>query len=117
MIAVGATTSSNAKASYSNYGSPYVDLGAPGSSILSTTNDGGYGYKSGTSMATPFVSAAVALVLQKCPSISNGDPNGSSIKDKVMSLLQSTASPVIPGLGASLLQAGAATASSVACPA
>jgi subtilisin family serine protease len=120
VIAVGATTSANAMASYSNFGSPYVDLGAPGSSVLSTLNGPGissYGYKSGTSMATPFVSAAAALVLQKCPAITNGNPNGGSVKDKVMSLLQSTASPVIPGMGASLVQAGAATASTVACPA
>lgn len=121
VIAVGATTSSNAKASYSNYGAPFVDLGAPGSLILSTYKDsagqpanGAYATLSGTSMATPLVAAAVGLVLQRCPAITNGPATGSSVGDKVLALLQSTASPVIPGLGASLLQAGAATAAS--CP-
>jgi subtilisin family serine protease len=70
---------------------------------------------SGTSMATPYVSAVVALVLQHCPAIANGAPNGSSVADKVLTVLQSTASPVIAGLGASLVQAGAATAAP--CPA
>jgi hypothetical protein len=65
-------------------------------------------------MSSPFVSAVVALVLQHCPAISNGSVNGSSRADKVLSLLQSTASPVIPGMGASLVQAGAAAAA--ACP-
>jgi serine protease len=116
VIAVGSTTSTNAKSSFSNWGRPFVDVGAPGSSILSTYKPGPntYGTLSGTSMATPHVSAVVALVLQHCPAIVNGPVNGASVADKVLTLLQSTASPIIPGLGASLVQAGAATAA--ACP-
>lgn len=114
VISVGATTSTNAKAGYSNWGSPFVDIGAPGSSIVSTYKDGSYTTMSGTSMSSPFVSAAVALVLQHCPAIANGVANGSSRADKVLTVLQSTANPVIPGLGASLLQAGSAAAA--ACP-
>ncbi|HVL38452.1 MAG TPA: S8 family peptidase, partial [Fimbriimonadaceae bacterium] len=60
-IAVGASESNDARASYSNYGS-WVDVAAPGSSILSTTRGGGYGYMSGTSMATPHVAGQAALV-------------------------------------------------------
>ena len=41
MIAVGATDKSDAKASFSNYGSSWVDVAAPGISILSTTVNGG----------------------------------------------------------------------------
>ena len=60
-IAVGATDAGNNHPSFSNVGS-YLDLSAPGVSILSTTNDGSYGNKTGTSMATPYVAAAAAIV-------------------------------------------------------
>lgn len=53
---------------FSNYGS-IVDIAAPGSDILSSVPGGGYGYKSGTSMATPHVSAAAAMVLSHNPDI------------------------------------------------
>jgi subtilisin family serine protease len=66
MIAVAATTSSDTKASFSNYGANSVHLGAPGVDILSTVRAGGYASFSGTSMATPHVSGAAALVLSYC---------------------------------------------------
>ncbi|MBT2418140.1 S8 family peptidase [Streptomyces sp. ISL-22] len=68
-ITVGATTSSDAKASYSNYGS-VLDLFAPGSSITSAWNssDSATNTISGTSMATPHVAGAAALYLAANPS-------------------------------------------------
>ena len=57
---VAASTSSDAKASYSNWGS-CVDLYAPGSSITSTWNNGGTNTISGTSMASPHVAGVGAL--------------------------------------------------------
>lgn len=48
-------------ASYSNFGD-LIDFSAPGSNILSVRAGGGVTYKSGTSMAAPHVSAAVALM-------------------------------------------------------
>ncbi|MBX3483797.1 MAG: S8 family serine peptidase [Phenylobacterium sp.] len=61
VIAVASLTSTGALSSFSNYGATTVDLGAPGSNINSTVPGGGYGSKSGTSMATPFVTGAVAM--------------------------------------------------------
>jgi subtilisin family serine protease len=62
-ITVGATTSTDARASYSNYGS-CVDIFAPGSSITSAwyTSNSATNTISGTSMASPHVAGAAALV-------------------------------------------------------
>jgi hypothetical protein len=67
-LTVGATTSTDARASYSNYGS-CLDLFAPGSSITSAwyTSDTASSTISGTSMATPHVAGALALYLQTSP--------------------------------------------------
>ncbi|HZF87624.1 S8 family peptidase [Streptomyces sp.] len=67
-ITVGATTSSDARASYSNYGT-VLDLFAPGSSITSAWNSGDTATNtiSGTSMATPHVAGAAALHLADNP--------------------------------------------------
>ena len=63
-ITVGATTNTDAKASYSNYGS-VLDLFAPGSSITAgwNTSDTATNTLSGTSMATPHVAGAAAVYL------------------------------------------------------
>jgi subtilisin family serine protease len=67
-ITVGATTSTDARASYSNYGT-ILDLFAPGSSITSSwhTGDTATNTISGTSMAAPHVAGAAALHLAANP--------------------------------------------------
>ncbi|MBB6256783.1 serine protease [Xanthomonas arboricola] len=74
VIAVAATTSAGAKASYSNFGTG-IDVSAPGSAILSTLNSGtttpgsaSYASYNGTSMAAPHVAGVVALVQSVAPS-------------------------------------------------
>ncbi|MCS3845764.1 S8 family peptidase [Xanthomonas campestris] len=73
VIAVAATTSAGAKASYSNFGTG-IDVSAPGSAILSTLNSGtttpgsaSYASYNGTSMASPHVAGVVALVQSVAP--------------------------------------------------
>ena len=61
VIAVASITSSGLLSTFSNYGATTVDLGAPGSDIYSTIPGGGYASYSGTSMATPHVTGAIAL--------------------------------------------------------
>jgi subtilisin len=61
VIAVSAIDSGNVIANFSSRG-PEVEICAPGVNVLSTIPGGGYGNKSGTSMACPHVSGAAAVV-------------------------------------------------------
>lgn len=72
VIAVGSTDEYDSLSYFSNYGY-WVDITAPGSNIYSTVPYSSYGYKSGTSMASPVVAGVAALVLAEEPSLSNSE--------------------------------------------
>ncbi|MCC6285593.1 MAG: S8 family serine peptidase [Phycisphaerales bacterium] len=67
-IVVGASDQGDNKAGFSSYGVA-VDLFAPGVSILSSCNGGGYCYASGTSMATPVANGVVGMIWSANPNL------------------------------------------------
>lgn len=69
VVAVSSTGASDGFSGFSNYGS-WIDVAAPGESILTTSDGGGYGYWSGTSFSSPIAAAAGALALSVRPSLS-----------------------------------------------
>ncbi|MEG4845615.1 S8 family serine peptidase [Microcoleus sp. F10-C6] len=69
VISVAATDRNDLLASFSNFGSVTVDLGAPGVDILSSIPGNAYGLNSGTSMASPHVAGAAAVLLAQDPTL------------------------------------------------
>ena len=86
IIAVSATTASDTKASWSSYGD-YIDVSAPGESIQTTTNGGGYGSVAGTSYASPVTAGVVALIMAV---------NSDLSPDEVEAILESSADDPVP---------------------
>ncbi len=85
LISVMATEHNDNKSGFSNWGPTTVDLGAPGSNILSCKLGGGYKYLNGTSMATPHVAGACALLWSMDPALSN-----SEVKEILLSTVNAT---------------------------
>ncbi|WP_229411079.1 MULTISPECIES: S8 family serine peptidase [unclassified Massilia] len=81
MIAVSATTTNDAKASFSSWGN-FVTLSAPGTGIISTDRNGGYSTWQGTSFSSPLSAGVAALVMAARPDLSG---------EQVQSILYSTA--------------------------
>ena len=71
IISVAATDDDDALATFSNYGSTSVDLGAPGDTIYSTkyNTTSSYGFDSGTSFSSPMVAGVAALAFSMRPDL------------------------------------------------
>jgi len=80
-VAVAATDMADNKASFSNYGD-WIDLTAPGVSILTTNNGGGYGSWSGTSFSSPITAGLAALTWSANPQLTH---------QEILQILKSTA--------------------------
>jgi subtilisin family serine protease len=92
VISVAATDQRDRRATFSNFGTK-VDIAAPGVNIYSTVPDNTYGFKDGTSMASPHVAGVAALLWSKNPDLSNA---------QVRKCIESTADdidPKNPGFG------------------
>lgn len=105
VLAVGATTSLDTRASFSEYGG-FVDVAAPGVDILSTMYNDTYTMMGGTSMASPFVAGLASLVWSCNPALSN---------DQVAQIIAGTATDLGPAgrddqFGWGLINAQAAVA-------
>jgi thermitase len=69
IISVASTDINNNLLPSSNWGKTHVDVAAPGENIYSTLPNGRYGYMTGTSQATAFVTGIAALLLSKDPTL------------------------------------------------
>ena len=67
LIGITNTTSADEKFGSAGYGVNNIDIGAPGTTIYSTTPNNGYSNSTGTSMATPQVSGTIALMYAAMP--------------------------------------------------
>lgn len=94
VISVSATDQTDQRASFSSYGA-WVDIAAPGVNILSTVIPGvqwgcrdtlnGYGFCSGTSMATPLTAGVIGLAFTRNPALTH---------DQVRTLMHSSVDPL-----------------------
>lgn len=96
VIGVGAIDNAGARVTASQVG-PYVDLVAPGSSVLAPTRVAGHAYADGTSFAAPFVAGTAALVRSAWPKLTAA---------QVAQRLMATADPARGGSGSQEYGAG-----------
>jgi serine protease len=83
VISVTALDRADNLASFSNYGHTTVNIGAPGVQVLSTLPGGGYGFSSGTSMATPHISGAAVLIWTREPQLTPAEVRERIVRSSV----------------------------------
>ncbi len=88
VIAVASITDTGGISWFSSYGATTVDIGAPGSSIMSSVPFSSYALFDGTSMATPHVTGAVGLFA----SVQSGTPSALAIKNAILNTAVATPS-------------------------
>lgn len=76
IMSILASDQNDKKASFSNYGLVTTDVLAPGVDILSTKTNGTYQLNSGTSMATPHIAGAAAMLFQLNPQLTPAQVKG-----------------------------------------
>ncbi|MEA2518149.1 MAG: large repetitive protein, partial [Chloroflexota bacterium] len=86
VVTVAATTDTDDLADFSNFGLRSVQVGAPGTNILSTYPGSTYARLDGTSMATPHVTGVAALVAAQHPTWT-----GSQIRDRILGTTRAVA--------------------------
>ncbi|HWE57399.1 MAG TPA: S8 family serine peptidase, partial [Acidimicrobiales bacterium] len=108
VLSVAATDDNGAVQSFSQWGQA-ADIAAPGLNIISTWNDGTYWSDSGTSMASPQVAAAAALVISHAPTLTG---------QQVTEILEASAAPTRGGepINGGLLDVPAALAAAAHPP-
>jgi subtilisin family serine protease len=116
IISVASTTRTDSLSWFSNYGLTSVDLGAPGSDIYSTTPGNTYATYSGTSMASPHVAGAAALLWSQNPTwtaqqvknalMNTGDPiaalAGKTVSGKRLNVFNALAAANLPSVTVSV---------------
>lgn len=106
VLSVAASVQNDTVATFSRRG-PWVDMAAPGNALLTTTNGGGYGLASGTSMASPMVAASAALLIAQGYEVS---------PDALAAQLVRTGQPISDGSGGVLRRLNVGTATKTTSP-
>ena len=79
IVSVAALDQTRRLAAYTNFGRSTVHVAAPGSGVYSTWRGGGYRSSTGTSMATPYVTGTLALMLAQ-----NGSLTAAQLKSRLL---------------------------------
>jgi serine protease len=113
VVNVASVTSASARSSFSNYGT-LIDVSAPGSGILSTLNAGtagpgaeSYASYNGTSMASPHVAGAVALVQSRRLALGLAMYTPAQVEAQLKSTAYALAGACSGGCGAGIINAKA----------